>query len=205
MAFLGVDLPLYPGDGEMQWLRTKAEFSVTGFYLGPTPGNPDTSWMPKLTTLAGQGWGFLPVYVGRRPNDPDIATSGGIDAVDAAYKGPFHQGHVIYLDVEGAGALPSDYAQYVQEWVTVLKAHEFIPGLRCSHTLLSWALGLTNKVWTLHAPPPPGGVVDPAHLPPGNLDPGACATRFLQDVRLTGGGPTTLNLDICLTADPSKP
>lgn len=64
--YYGMDVSLYPGDAAMQAWWNASPFCYTGFYLAPAPYHQDASWMSKRQVLINQGWGFMPVYVGRQ-------------------------------------------------------------------------------------------------------------------------------------------
>ncbi len=71
-VYYGIDLSPYPGDQVMQAWWNDSPFCYTGFYLGPTAYHSDTSFMSKRQTLVNQGWGLLPIYVGRQADSEHL-------------------------------------------------------------------------------------------------------------------------------------
>ena len=83
--YYGFDATPYPGDNVMQAWWNDSPFCYTGFYLGPSAYHSDASFMNKRQTLVNQGWGLLPIYVGRQADSDHLDTPTGIaDADDAA-------------------------------------------------------------------------------------------------------------------------
>ena len=103
-VYYGIDLSPYPGDQVMQAWWNDSPFCYTGFYLGPTAYHSDTSFMSKRQTLVNQGWGLLPIYVGRQADSEHLDTPTGIadadEAVSLAVSNAFPLNTTIYLDVE---------------------------------------------------------------------------------------------------------
>lgn len=210
MSFVGFDQSGYPGDSSMSWLKANAAMAVTGFYLGPAPYHGDTSWMGQRSDLAQQGWGFLPVYVGLQSGDPNLgAARGASDAAGAAalmQQAGFPGQSVVFLDIETGGPISSAFEAYVDAWIAALPGKGFTPGLYCSHVLMNWAGPKTGHVWTFHLPANTNGqTYSPAGLPAGAIDPGAVATQYRQNVYISGYGHGAVDLNVCASADPSKP
>src|SRR5258708_28708016 len=64
-------------DSVMQQLFENTPFAVVGVYVAPAINHPDQSWMRKIALLRQQGWGLLPVYVGRQQGGAGGAQPGG--------------------------------------------------------------------------------------------------------------------------------
>ena len=101
-SFYGMDLAAYPGDDVMQAWWNNSPFYYTGFYLGPAPYHPDTSFMDERQVLVDQGWGLLPIYLGRQADscNLDQGIEDGDDAVNLAASAGFPRNNVIFLDIE---------------------------------------------------------------------------------------------------------
>src|SRR5262249_24813583 len=108
MPYAGFDSLAYPGDAMMQWLHSHTNLSFVGFYLAPAPSRPTSGWMGKHATLATQGWGFVPVYVGQQETTQPgshvlTAAQGTKDGQAAAglmQTADFPADSVVYLDCE---------------------------------------------------------------------------------------------------------
>lgn len=164
MPFAGFDCDAYPGDAVMQAIIQNTNLSWCGFYLGPAPSHGDRSWMGKLQSLIGMGFGLAPVYVGQQP--PAIqgrgishivsATQGTIDgnnAADLAGQAGFSAGSIVFLDAEQGGQPDPNMQQYYQAWVAALTGRGFGPGVYCSHFQTAQALyNLNNapKFWVFN-------------------------------------------------------
>lgn len=139
MAYKGFDISGYPGDTEMEDFWTNTPFSFTGFYLAPAPNHTDTSWMSKKSYLAGLGYGFLPIYVGRQAGSSNLTyDQGQTDAANAASlaanAGFKTELNVIYLDVEEGGELSADFIDYIDGWIDyIVDSTVYMPGIYCSY------------------------------------------------------------------------
>lgn len=210
MTSYGFDQSGFPGVARMHWLRTNSQIAVTGFYLGPAPYHSDTGWMAARQGLADRGWGFLPVYVGLQSGASALGSGrGSQDGAAAAAlmaRAGFAPGAVAFLDIETGGPIGPAFEAYVNAWVPALKAAGYTPGLYCSHRLISWAAPKVGPIWSFHLPAGTAGqTYDPASLPTGAIDPGAVATQYRQNVYLDGYGHSQIDLNVCASADPSRP
>jgi hypothetical protein len=142
--YWGMDTSSYKGDDAMQDWFSNSPFYYTGFYLAPAPHHPDTSWMGARATLSSQGWGFLPIYVGRQENSPFLshdksylnASQGTSDAQDAASlaSDAGFSSNYIYLDIEQGGTLQYSI-EYIKAWAQEIYTNtSYWPGIYCSHT-----------------------------------------------------------------------
>lgn len=136
--YWGMDASSYPGDNKMQDWRNNSPFYFTGFYLAPAPYHPDTSWMTKRDILLGQGWGFLPIYVGRQSDSSHLtAYQGRQDAQDAATlasNAGFPSLSYIYLDIEQGGTLSDSFITYIQAWVQEIQSNtDYRAAIYCSY------------------------------------------------------------------------
>lgn len=73
--WLGFDISAYPGNSAMQTWWSSSPYYFVGFYLAPAPHHGNTSWMSRYNTLIGQGWGLVPIYVGRQAGDGSLLTA----------------------------------------------------------------------------------------------------------------------------------
>lgn len=123
-------------------------FYVAGFYLGPAPAHPDTSYMEKKEEMEEIGYGLIPIYVGRQTDDPEFEgelteANGRIDALQAARlarsAGFTSSGTILYLDVEAGTGLPADFLNYIYGWADELfsETSEFWPGFYCHKNVVS--------------------------------------------------------------------
>lgn len=209
MTTTGYDQSSYPGESWMQWLRSDSPIAVTGFYLAPAPYHSDTSWMPTRAGLAAAGWGFLPVYVGLQDGASALSSSRGTtdgqSAASLMRSAGFPSGSTVFLDIETGGPISSPFEAYIDAWVAAARGAGFTPGLYCSHTLISWAQPKVSQIWSFHIPDNGGQTFDPANLPAGSIDPGAVATQYRQNVYLEGYAHAAVDLNLCASADPSRP
>jgi hypothetical protein len=223
MAFAGFDSLAYPGDQVMAWLRQKTNLVFVGFYLAPAPSRADSRWMDRRGVLAGQDWGFAPIYVGQQePGAPGshILTpgQGEVDARDASTlmnRAGFPSGSYVYIDLETGGpATPATFS-YVQAWAKALTDQgTYKPGVYCSYTTapsVKPAVGTDARFWVFHLTGPAPGPDYPPEFP--TKDPGgsgfaaAVGWQYAQNkvVELDGGpvGSVRIDLDTATVADPS--
>ena len=117
----------------MQAWWNNSPFYYTGFYLGPAPYHPDTSFMDERQVLVDQGWGLLPIYVGRQADswNLDQGIEDGDDAVNLAASAGFPRNTVIFLDIETWSPLSYSYLSYVTDWVSEVESKGYIAGIYC--------------------------------------------------------------------------
>lgn len=178
LLWLGFDLSSYPGDTFIHTWWASSPFYFCGFYLAPAPHHSNTSWMTKRSVLKGQGWGFLPIYIGRQAGDSNLNFNQGVaDALDAASlagNAGFPVGTYLFLDVETGGTLSSAFISYIKGFVQTLDENTiYWAGVYCSYyrsaAQIKTAIGsLTCRFWcwNVNCPPSPG-CVDQEN-PPGN-------------------------------------
>ncbi len=196
-AFYGMDLAAYPGDDVMQAWWDDSPFYYTGFYLGPAPYHPDTSFMDQRQVLVDQGWGLLPIYVGRQADSLslDQGVEDGDDAVNLAASAGFPRNTVIFLDVETSQPLTNSFLSYVTDWVSEVENQGYIAGIYCyidNASQISNALPDNVQFWVAYYT---GSDLPPSI--PSPVDSGvsfASAWQFVGDTCLTYGG-CTLDVD----------
>lgn len=165
--YLGFDISGYPGDAAMSAWWANSPLFFTGFYLAPAPNHSDTSWMSKRSYLAGLGWGFAVVYVGRQAGQSNLTyAQGQADADNAATlagNAGFPSLATIFLDIETGGTLPNNLISYIQGWVAEIDGvSAYWAGVYCSYTSaaqIKTALGsdhITFWCWHVDCPPSPG-------------------------------------------------
>ena len=144
--FAGLDIDQYPGDENMALLRAKTNLAFTGFYLAPAPSHQDTGWMAKRAVLAGQGWGFLPIYVGQEVVGPGSHSSSasagawdGARAAELAAQAGFLAGTYVYLDLENGPPMSPEQRSYIVAWAAALQVRAYKPGIYVSHLLADQA------------------------------------------------------------------
>lgn len=154
--FYGFDLSGYPqdvagrsGDSLLQQLHEDALLSSAGLYLAPSPNHHDAGWQTKHSILRSQGWGVLPVFVGRQQQNEgtsnyalidqtsasNATTQGSTDgaqAIAAAGTYKLEAGAVIFLDIESSVVLSAQTLAYVDAWITAVQNGGYAAGLYCS-------------------------------------------------------------------------
>lgn len=205
----GLDTSTYPGDNKMAWYRTNCDFRYTGFYIAPAPRHPNASWMSKRPHLAGDGWGFLPVYVGLQINNSGLGQAvgkqHGQDAVAKMNQAGFATHTICYLDLEDGTEPSGNYAKYISAWVDAVNAGNYTAGIYCSHRIANWCRTKTAFLWTFRLPPGTNGqTYPPNNIPPGNVTSGAVATQYRQNVFIQGNS-TQIDINVSGVADPSNP
>ena len=196
-SFYGMDLAAYPGDDVMQAWWNDSPFYYTGFYLGPAPYHPDTSFMDKRQVLVDQGWGLLPVYVGRQADswNLDQGVEDGDDAVNLAASAGFPDNTVIFLDIETSLPLTNSFLSYVTDWVSEVQSQGYIAGIYCyigNASQIRNALPDNVQFWVAYYT----GSDLPSSIP-SPVDSGvsfASTWQFVGDTCLTCGG-FTLDID----------
>ena len=228
-SYAGLDCLAYPGDQVMRDLHANTNMVWTGFYLAPTPAQPDTSWMKKARLLRDMGWGLAPIFKGQPPGGPGshvvTAAQGLVDAQTAvalAELAEIGEGSVIFLDIEAGGILTDPYLSYCSAWFEGIRASAYRPGVCCSYSqtpdqlrglhpdLVFWVLNI-NRYGTVPAPPRNGQFLAPP-IAESRCE-FATAWRYAQNVSTIsvplGNGSVaaldTVNLDCATERDPSKP
>jgi hypothetical protein len=196
-SFYGMDLAAYPGDDVMQAWWNDSPFYYTGFYLGPAPYHPDTSFMDKRQVLVDQGWGLLPIYLGRQADswNLDQGVEDGDDAVNLAASAGFPHNTVIFLDIETGLPLTNSFLSYVTDWVSEVQSQGYIAGIYCyidNASQIGNALPDNVQFWVAHYT----GNNLPSSIPSpvGSGVSFASAWQFVGDTCLTYGG-FTLDID----------
>ena len=215
----GFDISGFPGAAEMSWLRQNTNLVWCGYYLGPAPSHGGTSWMGQRATLAGQGWGIAPLYVGQQVTGPGSHNSSlaqghvdGSDAVTLLRAEGFPAGSSVYLDLENGPPFVQAQQDYVAGWVDTVKGAGFQPGVYCSHLLAEavHALRSDARIWAFkvstNAPHPVPGTNFPDDHPAGSGYTGAFIWQLGQNCQITlPGAPLsslTVDLDSAVTPDP---
>jgi uncharacterized protein YraI len=206
--YYGFDASPYPGDNVMQAWWNDSPFCYTGFYLGPTAYHSDASFMYKRQTLVNQGWGLLPVYVGRQSDSEHLDTPTGIadadEAVNLAVYAGFPGNTTIYLDIETGFPLSDDYLNYVTTWAREVQGKGYGVGIYCNSKnadQISSALP-GAAVWVAHYT---GDELPVSALSPTDTGVSyAGSWQFTGDSSLTYGGyPLSVDLDVSTYRDPS--
>jgi uncharacterized protein YraI len=208
-SFYGMDLATYPGDDVMQTWWNDSLFYYMGFYLGPAPDHPDASFMDKRQVLVDQGWGLLPIYVGRQAANRYLsAQTGAGDADDAAglaARAGFPRNTAVFLDVETAHPLTARYLSYVSAWVNEIQNQGYTAGIYCNTgnaSQINNALSDNIEFWVAHYTGSnlPSSIPSPAD----SGAPFASAWQFTGDSYLTYGGISLdIDLDTSTYTDPS--
>jgi hypothetical protein len=207
--YYGMDISLYPGDTVMQAWWNASPFCYTGFYLAPAPYHRDASWMSKRQVLLNQGWGFMPVYVGRQADSSYLDTETGANEADQAASlarcAGFPCQTTIFLDIETPHPLTGRYLAYVVVWVNELRNKGYQAGIYCNAENASQIKGIlfgSVEFWVAH--------YIGCDLPSSNPSP-ACSGvsfagiwQFSGDRNITYGGyPIAVDLNTSIYTDPS--
>jgi hypothetical protein len=119
--------------------KLRKEFSFTGYWLTPAPGEKANSWTRRRRVLVKQGWGFLllargrPVDSVRSPASAKLmGTTDARLAARAALAEGFGRGAIIFLDVEEGGRLPAAFHAFLRAWADELMKLHYRPGVYCS-------------------------------------------------------------------------
>ncbi|MBB3932332.1 hypothetical protein GGR25_003390 [Kaistia hirudinis] len=220
-GFAGFDVLAYPGTPEMAWLKANTNFKWTGFYLAPAPSRPSSGWMTNRAPLAGQGWGFAPIYVGQQVTGSGSHHTSGpqgtIDGNDACHlmaTAGFPAGSFVYLDLENGKPFTSRQQDYVANWVDAVEHNRFQAGVYCSHTFAAEVhkLRSTTRIWAFKvattAPHPVPGPPYPDIHPSGCGYTGAYAWQLGQnciiDHPMAPNRKLKVDLDTALSGDPSQ-
>lgn len=222
-TILGLDTYSYPGDEALQQLWSDHGYRIMGFYLSHSPSKIDHSWLGKRSALAKAGWGLFPTFLGyQQPNPPPgLGKKHGAIAVALMQKAEFPPNSVVYLDVETPKAGGGAFQAYMEEWMKVVRAAGYYPGVYCSYKMAEnrgWVTKLTSAVWTVELPigksliSPARPIekrtiipyaYDPKKHPYGIIREGCIATQFkwYQNIK---GIPRLFDFDSSIVADPSN-
>jgi hypothetical protein len=147
-SYLGFDRNDYPGDAAMLLLRK--DFSFTGYWLSPPPGEKSNSWRGKHEFLRLHGFGFLPLYLGpdsaQWKDSTSAAKQGTLDAKnasDSASAEGFPNGTIIFLDIEEGGRLTPNYHAYLKALSDEFARRAMKPGVYCSGMPVKESHGVT--------------------------------------------------------------
>jgi len=220
-GFAGFDRADYPGDAVMTWLRANTNLQWCGYYLGPAPSHPSTTWMTRRAALTGAGWGIAPIYVGQQITGPGShhasSAQGVIDGNQAAAMMAaegFAPGACVYLDVENGPPLTPPLQDYIGNWVDAVGAGGYQPGVYCSHllALTIHTLRTTCRIWafkvaTTASHPVPNPFPDPNPAGCGYI--GAFAWQLGQNCLITANPAPLATLDVdlssAITINPGAP
>jgi hypothetical protein len=220
-GFAGFECSGYPGDNTMSWLIANSNLVWCGYYLAPVPSHGNAGWMGKRSTLAEDGWGIAPVYVGQQVTgpgslNPSTATGQADGAQAAGYMSSegFAAGSYVYLDIENGPPFTQPQQDYLAAWSAAVAAGGYSPGVYCSHLLADQIATLQPgaRIWAFRI-----SSVDPGNQnsPFPESDPAGCgysgahAWQLIQDgkIQITPGGLYSLQVDLDTAAmtDPGAP
>ena len=220
-GFAGFDIDIYPGDPVMDWLKANTNLAWCGYYLGPAPSHPDTSWMGKRILLSSLGWGIAPLYVGEQRDRPGSthpsAAKGQLDGEEASAlmdSEGFPAGSYVYLDLENGPPLSQPLQDYAVSWCDTVEGGDFRPGIYCSHLFADQVHNLhpDSRIWAYRVKnttshPVPSPYPDPN--PSGSGYIGAYAWQLGQEcvirARPAPSGALTVDLDSAIATDPGAP
>ena len=167
--------------------------------------------MNKRQVLVNQGWGLMPIYVGRQADSEHLNAATGKqeadDAMNLATSAGFTNNITIYLDVETAFPLTSNYLSYVTAWVNEIQSKGYIAGIYCNTKTASQiknALTGNIEFWVAHYT----GCSLPASVlsPVDSGVPFAGMWQFAGDSTVTCGGYSIqVDLNTSTLPDPSMP
>ncbi len=147
-TYLGFDRNGYPGDEAMKLLRK--DFTFTGYWLSPPPGEKTNSWQGKREYLRSLGYGFLPLYRAREStelkSEEQAQKLGEEDArstIEAAQRDGFPDGSQIFLDIEEGGRLSPIYHAYIRGWLWRVAPIPYRGGFYCSGMPVREGRGVT--------------------------------------------------------------
>ena len=207
-SFPGCDLALAPTAAQAQAWWDASPYYWMGYYLGGCCAT--ASWVGAIDypTLAGQGWGLRPLYVGQQTCGPCLGCAcrpllhptaqGRGDADDAATRARqvgFPPSATLYLDVEQITGYTMGQAmlEYVNEWLYWLSAeHGFGAGVYTSGAQAAriQSIGIHPPFWIACYP---GGS--------GYASPAACPCFPAPAVWQWGGGRPETWGGVTLTVD----
>lgn len=147
-TYLGFDRNDYPGDDALPILRKN--FSFTGYWLSPPPGEKVNSWTGKRALLLAHGFGLAVLFRARPVSETKAeapAAGNGSDdgrkASAAAAAEGFVRRTVIFLDIEEGGRLPAAFHTYLRAWTDELSRAGYRAGVYCSGMSVSEGGGIT--------------------------------------------------------------
>ncbi|WP_063532992.1 glycoside hydrolase domain-containing protein [Burkholderia sp. MSMB1589WGS] len=220
--YAGFDTDIFPGQLQLDWLKSNTNLSWCGYYLAPAPNHPDDSWMGNRQALIEQGWGLLPIYVGQQAGSNTLTdaqgTADGSQAAHLARAEGFPRDGYLYIDWEDGSPLDADSQAYLGAWAAEVVKNGYQPGVYCSHDLAdsiaSLMAGLNPppelRIWAWNVPTTnpqpylgPLGAF-PAVTPAGCGYVHAMAWQHLQNCVLM---PGALQVDLSASnlKDPSAP
>jgi hypothetical protein len=221
-GFAGFDRSDYPGDAVVDWLKANSNLVWCGYYLGPAPSHPGTTWMGARERLETGGWGLAPIYVGQQVTgkgsmNPSTATgvTDGQQAATLMRTEGFTPGSYVYLDVENGPPLTPAQQDYVASWCdTITTTTEYRAGIYCSHALALaiHTLRSSCRIWafmvqTTQPHPVPNPFPDPNPSGCGYI--GAFAWQLGQSclIRVPPASLSSLDVDLssAITIDPGAP
>lgn len=136
-TFLGLDRNDYPGDANMQALKSR--FAFTGYWLNNPPGATSNTWAGKRAALQKMGYGFLVLFNGREYKElkasGDAARRGTRDAAAAAraaQREGFPKHAVIFLDQEQGGRMLPEQRAYIHAFADGVVRAGYRAGIYCS-------------------------------------------------------------------------
>ncbi len=136
-TFLGFDRNDYPGDTNMQSLKTK--FAFTGYWLNIPPGASGNTWTGKRAALQKMGYGFLLLFNGREykelkaaGNAARVGTRDAETAARVAQREGFSKHAIIFLDQEQGGRMLPEQRAYIHAFVDGVVRAGYRAGIYCS-------------------------------------------------------------------------
>jgi hypothetical protein len=207
--FYGIDLAQYPGDDVMQTWWNDSPFYYSGFYLGPSAYHQDAGFMDKRQVLVGQGWGLLPVYVGRQEDSDYLNAPTGVGDADnaaaLATSAGFPSQTSIFLDIEASRPLTAHYLNYVTAWVDELQSKGYQAGIYCNvvdAAQIGGAVSGNVDFWVAHYID--SGIPSSILRPTDSGSMLANAWQFAGDANLSYGGQALdIDLNTSIYTDPS--
>ena len=136
-TFLGFDRNDYPGDANMQAL--KSTFTFAGFWLNKPPGASSNTWTGKRAALQKMGYGFLLLFNGREykelkasGNAADVGRRDAEAASRTAEREGFPKHAIIFLDQEQGGRMLSEQRAYIHAFADGVVRAGYRAGIYCS-------------------------------------------------------------------------
>ncbi len=136
-TFLGFDRNQYPGDANMQTLKTR--FSFTGYWLNSPPGATSNTWIAKRAALQKMGYGFLILFNGREykqlkasGNAARVGARDAEAASRAAQREGFPKHVIIFLDQEQGGRMLPEQRAYIHAFADGVVRAGYRAGIYCS-------------------------------------------------------------------------
>ena len=167
MIFAGFDTGTYPGTDKMQSIWDNTELYWCGFYLPfphlRRPLDPRFVWHTHYLEIKAMGWGVAPVYTGKQPNSPTLASivgqnsgnattqqsslwqngaSDGEEAVTQAQAAHLPLNTIIYFDIEVTTHNPH-WLDYYRGWSRAVVDRNYGAGL---YTRPGHAAWVTNQL-----------------------------------------------------------